>query len=44
MNVLYFVMLEILVWLSEDGGWLLKHVGEYFVSLHMCRMCRLLVL
>jgi len=27
-------MLEILVWLSEDGGWLLKHVGEYFVLLY----------
>lgn len=43
MNILYFAMLEILVWLPEDGGWLLKHVGEYFVSLHMCCICRLLV-
>jgi hypothetical protein len=43
-NVLYFVMLEILVWLSEDSGWLLKHVGEYLVLLHMCCMCRSLVL
>jgi len=44
MNVLCFVMLEILVWLSEDAGWLLKHVGECFVSLHVCCMCILLVL